>query len=83
MSINKNIAISDSGFLFNPSSGESFSVNQTGTEILNMIKEGKSDNEICEYFLSKYDTNANTFDKDLQDFKEMISQYQLTDNDKA
>ncbi len=83
MSINKNIAISDSGFLFNPSSGESFSVNQTGTEILNMIKEGKSDNEIREYFLSKYDTNANTFDKDLQDFKEMISQYQLTDNDKA
>jgi hypothetical protein len=83
MSINKNIAISDSGFVFNPSSGESFSTNQTGTEILNMIKEGKSDEEIREFFLDKYDTDANTFDKDLQDFKEMMAQYQLTDQDKS
>lgn len=83
MSINKNIAISDSGFVFNPSSGESFTVNQTGTELLNMIKEGKSDVEIREAFLEKYDTNANTFDKDFQDFKEMMASYQLMEQDKA
>lgn len=48
-----------------------------------MIKEGKSDEEIREFFLDKYDTDANTFDKDLQDFKEMMAQYQLTDQDKS
>lgn len=83
MSINKNIAISDSGFVFNPSSGESFTVNQSGAELLNMIKEGKSDDEIREIFLEKYDTNANTFDRDIQDFKEEMMHYQLLDQDKV
>ncbi len=82
MNINKNIAISDSGFVFNPSSGESFTVNQSGTELLNMIKEGKTDDEIRDFFLEKYDTDANTFDRDFQDFKEIMKQYNLFEQDK-
>jgi urate oxidase len=80
MEINKNIAISDSGFVFNPASGESFSVNQSGTELLLMIKSGKSNDEIRQFFLDKYDTLSTTFDRDFQDFVEMLSQYHLTDN---
>jgi hypothetical protein len=46
MNINKNIAISDSGFIFNPSSGDSFSTNQVGLEIIRLLKEGKKKEDI-------------------------------------
>jgi hypothetical protein len=68
MKIKNNIAISDSGFVFNPASGESFTVNTVGIELFNYIKEGKSYDEIRDLVLDKYDTNEATFDKDYQDF---------------
>ena len=40
MKIKKNIAISDSGFIFNPDTGESFTANPIGLEILSMLKDG-------------------------------------------
>jgi len=33
MRIRKNIAISDTGFIFNPTTGDSYSINQVGQEI--------------------------------------------------
>jgi len=81
MQINKNIAMSDSGFLFNPATGESYSLNATGTEMLNLIKAGKSANDIKALFLAKYDTDANTIDKDYQDFTEIIEQYNLSEKE--
>lgn len=41
MQIKSNVAISDSGFLFNPSSGESYTVNPIGIEIIDFLKQGK------------------------------------------
>ncbi len=81
MQINKNIAISDSGFLFNPATGESYSLNTTGTELLNLIKEGKTLDEITSIFIEKYDTDKITVEKDYQDFTEVIMQYNLSESD--
>ena len=80
MKINKNIAISETGFLFNPSSGESFSVNPIGTEIINMLKQNKSKEEIKKKILSDYTTDEATFEKDFADFTGMLKQYSLSDN---
>ena len=41
MKMRKNIAVSDSGFIFNPGTGDSFSTNPIGMEIISMIKEEK------------------------------------------
>ena len=51
MKIKKNIAISDSGFIFNPSTGESFTVNPIGVEIITLLKEDKvkEDPKVKEY----------------------------------
>ena len=68
MKIKKDVAISDSGFVFNPATGESFTVNHTGIELFNYLKDGKSYNEIRDLMLEKYDTNEATFEKDYQDF---------------
>jgi len=77
MQINKNIAISDNGFLFNPATGESFSVNSTGTEMLNLIKDGKDLDQIKAIFINKYEIDANTIEKDYQEFIDLVKQHNL------
>jgi hypothetical protein len=77
MKINKNIAVSETGFVFNPGSGESFTVNSSGTELLNLIIKGSSYQEISLIFLEKYDTTQSTFDQDYHDFIDMLQQYNL------
>lgn len=79
MKIKKNIALSESGFVFNPSTGESFSVNPIGIEIFDAIKEEQSYEEICQSTLSKYKTDEDTFEKDYNDFLQLLSTFQLID----
>ena len=73
MKLRKNIAISEAGLLFNPDTGESFSVNPIGLEILSMIKESKTRKEICDTLLIKYTTDRTTLENDYQDFIELLS----------
>jgi hypothetical protein len=77
MKIKKNIALSESGFVFNPSTGESFSVNPIGIEIFNAIKEEQSYEEISKTMLSKYNTDGDTFEKDYNDFVQLLNSFQL------
>jgi hypothetical protein len=81
MKMNKNIAISESGFLFNPSNGESFSVNPIGVEIISKLKEGKSAEQITKHILAAYDTDETTVEKDLQDFVSILKNYSLIQGD--
>lgn len=77
MNINKNVAVSDSGFVFNPTTGESFSANPIGTEIIEMLKQGKSQDEIKESILENYITEQDIIDKDIFEFFELLKQYSL------
>lgn len=79
MNINKNVAVSDSGFVFNPTTGESFSANPIGTEIIEMLKQGKSQNEIKDIILENYITEQDIVDKDVFEFFELLKQYSLID----
>lgn len=79
MKLNKNIAISESGLLFNPITGESFTVNPIGVEILNMIREESEPGRIREAILEKYSVDAVSFEKDYQDFMGMLLHYKLVE----
>jgi len=46
MKLKKNIAISESGFVFDPNSGESYSLNPIGAEIIELLKLEKKSDEI-------------------------------------
>ena len=81
MKINKNVAISDSGFLFNPVSGESFSVNPVGAEIINMLKEEKSLEQISKQIHNNYNTDEATIEKDLYDYVGILKQHNLIESD--
>ena len=81
MHIKNNIAISDSGFIFNPGSGESFSVNPISRKIMQWIKEEKSQEEIIEMILENYAIDRDTVEKDLYDFMELLKLYHLTEEE--
>lgn len=79
MKLKKNIALSDSGFLFNPSTGDSYSVNPIGMEILEMLKKGLEDDEIIKAVTKSYMIDSTTVEKDLYDFKVVLSNHKLTE----
>jgi hypothetical protein len=81
MKIKPNIAVSDSGFVFNPDTGESFTVNPIGVEIINLLKESKETSEISNQVRLKYTVDQPTFEKDFDDFIGLMRNYSLIEND--
>jgi hypothetical protein len=77
MRFKKNIATSDTGFVFNPGSGDSFSSNQIGTDIISCFKEDKSRQEIIELICDKYEVEKNQLEKDLEDFLTQLREHNL------
>jgi len=79
MKLKKNIALSDSGFLFNPSTGDSFSINPIGNFILRLMQDGKDEAQIIQAVLNEYMTDRDTVEKDMYDFKNMLNASKLTE----
>lgn len=79
MKIRKDIAISDNGFVFDPITGESFSLNPIGVEILLLYKNGDSKIEIIRALQEKYEVLELDLEKSISDFEKMISGYNLTE----
>jgi len=77
MELRKNIAISDTGFVFDATSGESYSLNPIGLEILTDLKNGLTDQEIKNKVLDKYDVDESTFDLVFFDFTRTLQQFDL------
>lgn len=80
MKLNINLAISETGFIYHPVTGEAFKVNDTGKEILTLMKEDMSEREIKRKFVDEYDVDEVTFERYLVDFIGMLKQYQIIEN---
>ena len=73
MIIKENIALSENGFVFNPSTGDSFTLNNTGKDVLMLIKEGKNIPQITEQMMRKYEVDNSTLERYLADFVNDLS----------
>lgn len=81
MKIKKNIAISESGFVFDPSSGDSFSLNPVAIEIMEYLKKDMAYEEINQLILEKYDVDQTTFERYYYDFINTLRQFSLLENE--
>ncbi len=81
MHIKSDIAISESGFVFNPATGESFTVNPIGAEVIQLLKDKKSIQEATEFILERYNVDETSVEKDLNDFVAMLKHYSIIMND--
>jgi len=77
MKLKKNIATSEEGFIFNPGTGDSFSTNDLGAEIIRMLKLDKPLNTIIETVCAKYDVDASQFEKDLDDYIAQLREFSI------
>ncbi len=81
MKLKENIALSESGFLFDPNTGESFSLNSSGKEIMKMISAGNSDDEIEKQILEKYDIDPGTYNRYMDDFTHTLRRFNLIESE--
>ena len=63
------LAVNDEGFVFNPSSGDSFQVSQTGLLILNAWRAGKADEEIAQSLVAQFEVTLEDAQRDVADFR--------------
>lgn len=80
MRLKKNIAISETGFVFDPNTGDSFSLNRIGLEIVEKLRHDKTDQEILNELLEKYEIDEASLDKYYFDFVSTLQYYHLIDD---
>ena len=68
MKIKDNIAISETGFVFNPTTGDSFTLNETGRKVIALINEGKTIEQTAKVLKETFDVDDTTLERYLFDF---------------
>ncbi len=81
MKINKNLAISENGFCLNPVTGESFSINPIGAEIIQLFKAGMTSEKVVKELCTSYNIDEATMERDLYDFVNVLKHHQLIQAD--
>ena len=71
------LALSDDGFIFDPTSGQSFTVSDTGLFILKGLKQGNSTDQIAQALMEVYDVNSDEAHHDTLDFVLHLKNHRL------
>jgi hypothetical protein len=64
----QNLAISDTGFIFDPSTGDSFVTNPVGLEVIRLLKQGYAESAIKDAIFEGYDAPLDEIEDDISDF---------------
>ncbi len=83
MKLKKNIALSESGFIFNPATGDSYSTNPIGLRILELMKSGNSSEAIISQLEQEYAIEKRQLEQDLDDYLALLRQLYLTEDETA
>lgn len=79
MKIKSTVAISDNGFLFDPTTGDSYTTNPVARDIIFLMKQNLQADQIKSAILEKYEVDELTLEKNLIDFYSMLRHFNLTD----
>ncbi len=71
------LAVSESGFIFDPVTGHSYTANATGLKILELLKADKNEDEIKSAIMDEFDASDDEVTVDIQDFIENLKKYFL------
>ncbi|MDD3534729.1 MAG: PqqD family protein [Candidatus Cloacimonetes bacterium] len=73
----KNLAMNDNGFIFDPSSGYSYSANELGIYILRLLNEGQSKEEIIATIAAEYEVTPDNISSDIDHYFLMLESLDL------
>lgn len=78
----KDVAISDSGFLFDPVTGLTFSVNPTGRFIMERLREGLEGDGVVDALKEAFDVNdRDDLSRDLKEFVGLLREQGILPRD--
>ena len=73
----QHLAINKDGFVFDPNSGESFTVNETGLAILEAMIAGTATEDIVGVLLDTFDVTPDEAQRDVMDFVDQLQTLRL------
>ncbi|MEO0072641.1 MAG: PqqD family protein [candidate division WOR-3 bacterium] len=73
----KELAISESGFIFDPQTGNSYVTNELGREIIIRLRDGVTEKDLFKYILENYDVSLEELMRDYEAFLLRLKQYGL------
>ncbi|MBI3819668.1 MAG: PqqD family protein [Planctomycetes bacterium] len=73
------LALSETGFVFDPRTGHSYNVNAVGIMMLEGLKAGLSQEEICSNVRKSFKTGDAEIEEDLSAFLRILKEHGLTD----
>jgi hypothetical protein len=76
----KDLAISESGFLFDPYSGATFTLNNTGKFILQLLQEGKGIEDIESALRERFAVVDDDLRSDIYEFVNLLKENHLLPN---
>ncbi|MCK4586591.1 MAG: PqqD family protein [Gammaproteobacteria bacterium] len=62
------LAVSESGFVFDPSSGHNFTVNETGLVLLRLLMKEQRLDQILEMLRNEFDADPRDIERDVIEF---------------
>ncbi len=73
----ENLAINKNGFAFDPTTGETFTLNETAIKIVELMVKGESEKSIAQKLSEEFEVSSQEAFNDVLDFKERLKLYGL------
>jgi len=81
MALKSGLTINENGFVFDPVTGESYTLNPLALEMLQFLQQGQSKEEIKQFYLDSYEIDEWGFEKAYMDFMALLEKNHLMSNE--
>lgn len=71
------LAVNSEGFIFDPTTGDSYTVNPTGLFIISSLRDGKEIDQIAEELSKEFEDTPEEISKDISEFVSHLYTYNL------
>ena len=75
------LAISDSGFVFDPWSGATFSLNPSGLAVLHLLKDGLRGDALHSALQDRFEVREGDLQRDVDEFLGLLVRHELLADD--
>ena len=75
----RGLALSDTGFLFDPATGHTYTLNRTGVELLKFLRDGAAESELAARLAERYEVDPAAAEGDCAVFLRQLRENRLID----
>lgn len=71
----RHLAVSESGFVFDPSSGHNFTLNDTGLRLLRLLQQGRRLDQVLAELGGEFSGDPREMERDILEFVSILREY--------